>query len=57
MKIEFLATFQGSNVMALDDDMSMKIKFTADAMQLAHAVKMVTLKGKRFKVTLEEDKS
>jgi hypothetical protein len=57
MKIEFLATFQGSNVMQLDDDMSMKIKFTADAGQLAHTIKMVTLKKKLFKVTLEEEKS
>jgi hypothetical protein len=56
MKIEFLATFQGSNVMQLDDDMSMKIKFTADAEQLAHTIKMVTLKKKLFRVTLEEEK-
>jgi len=57
MKIEFLATFQGSNVIALDDDMSAKLKFSADGSQLPQVIKLSLFRGKRFRVTIHEEGS
>lgn len=55
MKIEFLATFQGANVISLDDDMSAKLKFATDGSQLPQVIKLSILKGKCFRVTIEEN--
>ena len=56
MKIQFLATLHGSGCIRFDDDGSSSIKLTADASQLPDAVKMLTLQGKVFRVTVEDQR-
>ena len=56
MKISFLATLQGAACIKFDDDGASAIKLTADSSQLPEAVKMLMLKGKVFKVSVEEQR-
>lgn len=56
MKISFEATFQGSNCIQIDDDNSARVKFACDAGQIAQVVKLLTLQGQSFLVTIERAK-
>lgn len=56
MKIEFIATLQGAGCIRIDDDGASIVKMTLDGGQLAGATKMVLMKGKTFRVTVEDDK-
>lgn len=56
MKIQFDATLQGSACIKFDDDGSSAIKLTADSSQLPEAVKMLMMKDKVFRVTVEDRK-
>lgn len=55
MKIQFSATLHGAGCLRFDDDGSSTVKLTISADELPHAVKMVTMKGKSFRVTIEEE--
>ena len=57
MKIEFIATFEGSSCINLDDEMAAKLKFTADGSQLPNIIKLTIYKKKRMRITVEEDKA
>lgn len=54
MKIQFSATLQGAACIKFDGEGESCIKLTLDASQLPEAVKMLTLKDKVFRVTVEE---
>lgn len=54
MKIQFIATFEGANCINLDDEMSAKLKFTADGGQLPDIIKLTVYKKRRMRVTVEE---
>jgi len=56
MKIQFSATLQGAACIKFDGEGESCIKLTLDASQLPEAVKMLTLKDKVFRVTIEEEK-
>jgi hypothetical protein len=56
MKIQFAASMQGTGCLRFDDDGSSIIKLTISADELHNAVKLVTMKGKTFTVTIEEEK-
>ena len=56
MKVQFLATLQGSGCIRFDGEGESCIKLTLDASQLPEAVKMLTLKDKVFKVSVEEQR-
>lgn len=56
MKIKFLAALQGPGCIKFDDNGSSVIKLTIDASQMPEAVKMLTMQGKTFTVTVEESK-
>lgn len=56
MKIQFSASLQGRSCLRFDDDGSSIIKLTISADELHNAVKLVTMKGKTFTVTIEEEK-
>ena len=56
MKIQFPASLQGVACLKFDDDGSSVVKLTISADQLHNAVKMVTMKGKMFTVTIEEER-
>jgi hypothetical protein len=56
MKITFSATLHGAACLKFDDDGSSTVKLTISAEELHHAVKMVTMKGKAFTVTIEDIK-
>lgn len=56
MKISFLATLQGAGCIRFDGEGESCIKLTLDASQLPEAVKMLTLKDKVFKVSVEEQR-
>ena len=52
MKIDFRATLQGSGCIRLDDDNSAVVKLTCDGGQIANVVKLLTLQGKTFQVSI-----
>lgn len=56
MKIQFSATLQGAACLKFDDDGSSTVKLTISATELHNAVKMVTMQGKAFRVTIEEER-
>lgn len=56
MKIRFVASLQGTGCLRFDDDGSSMVKLTIDASQMPEAVKMLTMQGKTFTVTVEETK-
>lgn len=56
MKIAFEATFQGSSCIQIDDDNSARVKLTCDGGQIAQVVKLLTLQGKIFKVSVETER-
>lgn len=56
MKIQFSASLQGSACLKFDDDGASTIKLSISADELHNAVKLVTMKGKMFTVTIEEEK-
>lgn len=56
MTIKFCAALQGAACLKFDDDGASVVKLTISADELHHAVKMVTMKGKEFMVTIEEKK-
>jgi hypothetical protein len=56
MKIDFRATLQGSGCIRLDDDNSAVVKLTCSGTEIANVVKLLTLQGKTFKVTIEEER-
>lgn len=56
MKIQFSASMQGTGCLRFDDDGSSIIKLSISADELHNAVKLVTMKGKTFSVTIEEER-
>lgn len=56
MKIQFSASMQGTGCLRFDDDGSSIVKLTISSNELHNAVKLVTMKGKTFTVTIEEEK-
>ena len=56
MKIQFLATLQGAACIKFDGEGESCIKLTLDSSQLPDAVKMLTLQGKVFRVTIEDQR-
>lgn len=56
MRIQFTATLQGAACLKFDDDGSSTVKLTISAEELPNAVKMVTMKGRAFTVTIEDVK-
>lgn len=56
MTIRFLASLQGASCIKFDDDGSSMVKLTIDASQMPEAVKMLTMQGKTFTVTVQEAK-
>lgn len=58
MKIQFLASLHGAGCLKFDDDGSSTVKLTISADELHNAVKLVTMKGRVFTVTItiEEEK-
>lgn len=56
MKIQFSASLQGAGCLRFDDDGASVIKLSISADELHNAVKLVTMKGKAFTVTIEEEK-
>lgn len=53
MKIEFMATLQGSGCIKIDDDNAAQVKLTCDAGQIANVVKLLTMQGKAFRVIVD----
>ena len=53
MKIEFLAAFQGTGCIRIDDDHSAVVKLTVDGGQIASVVQLLSLKGKTFRVVVD----
>lgn len=56
MTIKFSASLQGAACLKFDDDGASTIKLTISADEMHNAVKLVTMKGKTFTVTIEEQK-
>ena len=56
MTVRFLASLQGAGCLKFDDDGASVVKLTISADELHNAVKLVTMKGKSFTVTIEEEK-
>ena len=57
MTVTFLASFdENKQVLALRGDMSGTVKLDYDAMQLPQIVKLTLFRGKRMRITVEEDK-
>ena len=56
MKIEFTASLQGASCIRIDDDHAAHIKLTCDAGQIAQVVKLLSLQGKAFKVSVEAER-
>lgn len=56
MKIQFTAFLQGAACLKFDDDGASTIKLSISADELHNAVKLVTMKGKTFTVTIEESR-
>jgi len=56
MKIEFLATLSGAACIKIDDDNSAQVKLTCDAGQIASVVKLLSLQGKAFRVSVEVER-
>ena len=54
MTIQFSASLQGAACLKFDDDGSSTVKLTISSNELHNAVKMVTMKGKEFLVTIKE---
>jgi len=52
MKIEFAATLQGAGCIRLDDDNSAVVKLTCSGSEIANVVKLLTLQGKTFSVSI-----
>lgn len=55
MTIKFTACLQGSACLKFDDDGSSTVKLTVSSNELHNAVKMVTMKGRSFLVTIGDD--
>lgn len=53
MKIEFVASLQGTGCIRVDDDHSAVVKLTCDGSQIANVVKLLQLKGKTFTILVE----
>lgn len=56
MKIQFCASLQGAGCLRFDDDGASVVKLSISADELHNAVKLVTMKGKTFTVTIEEER-
>lgn len=56
MTIKFSATLHGAACLKFDDDGSSTVKLTISADELHNAVKMTMMRGKVFRVTIEEEK-
>ena len=57
MKVEFIASFdENRQVLALRGDMSGTLKLDYDGSQLPQIVKLTLFRGKRMRITVEEDK-
>lgn len=56
MKIQFRASLQGAGCLRFDDDGASVVKLSISADELHNAVKLVTMKGKTFTVTIEEER-
>ena len=56
MKIEFLATLSGAGCIKIDDDNSANVKLTCSGTEIANVVKLLTLQGKSFKVSIEVER-
>ena len=53
MRIQFVAALQGASCIKIDDDNSANIKLTVDGSEIANVVKLLTLQGRAFTVTVE----
>lgn len=53
MKIEFTAILSGAGCLRFDDDGSSVVKLTIDGSQMANAVKLLTLQGQVFTVSID----
>jgi hypothetical protein len=56
MTITFLATLHGASCIRIDDDNSAQVKLTIAGTEIANVVKLLTLQGKAFRVSVEVDK-
>lgn len=54
--VKFSASLQGAGCLKFDDDGASMVKLTISADELHNAVKLVTMKGKTFTVTIEEER-
>lgn len=52
MTITFLATLQGAGCIRLDDDNSAVVKLTCPGSEIANVVKLLTLQGQTFAVSI-----
>lgn len=54
MTIQFVASLQGAGCIRLDDDNSAVVKLTCDGGQIASVVKLLSLQGRSFTVTIKD---